>query len=55
MSVTCLLTITIKVNIAPAAESQLNNGVTKMKKVKTGRGFWSWLMGQGWDTAGGNG
>jgi hypothetical protein len=55
MSVTCLLTITIKVNIAPAAESQLNNGVTKMKKVKTGRGFWSWLMGQGWDTACGNG
>jgi len=26
-----------------------------MKKVKTGRGFWSWLMGSGWDTAGGNG
>jgi len=26
-----------------------------MKKVKAGRGFWSWLMGSGWDTAGGNG
>ena len=30
-------------------------GVTEMKKVKAGRGFWSWLMGSGWDTAGGNG
>jgi len=26
-----------------------------MKKTKTGRGFWSWLMGHGWDSAGGNG
>jgi len=26
-----------------------------MKKVKGGRGFWSWLAGQGWDTAGSNG
>jgi hypothetical protein len=30
-------------------------GVTEMKKVKTGRGFWSWLMGEGWDSGGGNG
>jgi hypothetical protein len=53
--VTRLLTITIKVNIAPAAESQFKQGVTMMKKVKTGRGFWDWLLGGGWDTAGGNG
>jgi hypothetical protein len=30
-------------------------GVIEMKKVKTGRGFWSWLLGSGWDTAGSNG
>jgi hypothetical protein len=28
---------------------------TKMKKTKAGRGFWNWLMGHGWDSAGGNG
>jgi len=50
-----LLTITIKVNIAPAAESQLNNGVTEMKKVKTVRGFWSWLLGYGWESGGSGG
>jgi hypothetical protein len=27
----------------------------EMKKVKTGRGFWSWLLGEGWSSAGGNG
>jgi len=54
--VTYLLTISIKVNIPASAESHLLMGVTKMKKVKTGRvGFWSWLMGSGWDSAGGNG
>jgi len=26
-----------------------------MKKVKAGRGFWGWLMGQGWTNLGGNG
>jgi len=26
-----------------------------MKKVKTTRGFWNWLMGHGWDSAGSNG
>jgi len=26
-----------------------------MKKVKTGRGFWSWLLGCGWDGGGSNG
>jgi len=26
-----------------------------MKKTKAGRGFWSWLGGHGWDSAGGNG
>jgi hypothetical protein len=53
--VTRLLTITIKVNIPGAAESQSNNGVTEMKKVKTGRGFWSWILGCGWDSGGSGG
>jgi len=26
-----------------------------MKKTKAGRGFWSWLMGHGWDNAGASG
>jgi len=26
-----------------------------MKKVKTVRGFWGWLCGEGWSSAGGNG
>jgi hypothetical protein len=28
------------------------NGVTGMRKVKTVRGFWGWLLGEGWDTGG---
>jgi hypothetical protein len=51
-----LLTISIKVNIAPTAESQFEQrGLKKMKKTKAGRGFWSWLMGSGWSSGGGNG
>jgi hypothetical protein len=50
-----LLTISIKVNIAPSAELNLRpKGREKMKKTKAGRGFWSWLMGSGWSGAGGN-
>jgi len=26
-----------------------------MKNVKTGRGFWSWLLGGGWASGGSNG
>jgi len=26
-----------------------------MKNRKTGRGFWNWLMGHGWDGGGANG
>jgi len=26
-----------------------------MKKIKSSRGFWSWLMGSGWASGGGNG
>jgi len=26
-----------------------------MRKVKAGRGFWGWLLGQGWSAGGGNG
>jgi hypothetical protein len=53
--VTQLLTITIKVNIPSSAESQFLSGVTIMKNVKTGRGFWSWLLGGGWASGGSNG
>ena len=44
--VNCLLTISIKVNIPSSAESQWTNGVTTMKKVKTGRGFWELAHGR---------
>jgi hypothetical protein len=37
------------------AESQLEQRGTKMKKTKAGRGFWSWLMGHGWENAGAGG
>jgi hypothetical protein len=50
--VNVLLTLSIKVNIPTAAESQLRNGVTTMKKIKTGRGFWDWLGGHGWGGGG---
>jgi hypothetical protein len=53
--VTHLLTITIKVNIPLNCRIAVQTRGDRMKKAKTGRGFWSWLMGQGWDTAGGNG
>jgi hypothetical protein len=33
----------------------VTNGVNEMKKTKAQRGLISWLMGQGWDTTGGNG
>jgi hypothetical protein len=49
-----LLTITIKVNIPSPNRSDFL-GVKVMRKVKTGRGFWSWLMGEGWDGGGANG
>jgi hypothetical protein len=50
-----LITLSIKVNMLPAAESQSKQRGVNMKKVKAGRGFWSWLMGSGWDSAGSNG
>jgi hypothetical protein len=49
-----LLTITIKVNSAPSAESDEDRG-NEMKKGMNGRGFWSWLGGWGWSGTGGNG
>jgi len=27
----------------------------KIKKAKTTRGFWGWLMGEGWTNLGGSG
>ena len=53
--VTCLLTIMIKVNMPPGCRIAVTKGVTEMKKTKAGRGLISWLMGEGWTTAGGNG
>ena len=44
-----------KVNIRLICRIEVWLQGTEMKKTKTGRGFWSWLMGHGWDTAGGNG
>jgi len=35
--------------------SRSANGVRVMKKTKAARGLISWIMGHGWDTAGGNG
>jgi hypothetical protein len=51
-----LLTISIKVNNAPSCRIAVETkGLKKMKKTKAGRGFWSWLMGSGYSTGGGNG
>jgi hypothetical protein len=50
-----LSTISIKVNVAPSAESKIDKRGMEMKKSKAGRGIWSWLMGSGWDGGGGNG
>jgi len=51
-----LLTISIKVNIGVSCRIAVeSNGVTEMKKVKTGRGFWTWLLGGGWGSGGNNG
>jgi len=50
-----LSTISIKVNIPPVRRIEFNKGAPEMNKVRTGRGFWSWLLGSGWSGAGGNG
>lgn len=34
------------------AESQLEQRGLEMKKTKAVRGFWSWLMGHGWENTG---
>jgi hypothetical protein len=51
-----LLTISVKVNIPLSCRIAVGaKGALKMKKTKAGRGFWSWLMGSGWSSGGGNG
>jgi hypothetical protein len=51
-----LLTISIKVNIGPICRIAVETkGLETMKKMKAGRGFWSWLMGSGYSSGGGNG
>jgi hypothetical protein len=43
-----LLTLFVKVNIPPAAESQFDNGGLPMKKHVPARwSFWTWLLGGG--------
>jgi hypothetical protein len=39
----------------PRLPNRSEQGVTSMKKVKTSRGFWGWLCGEGWGDTGGNG
>src|SRR5207253_5094430 len=50
-----LLTISIKVNVLCICRITSDDRGLVMKKVKTTRGFWNWLKGHGWDTAGSNG
>jgi hypothetical protein len=50
-----LSTMSIRVNIHPSAESDFRQRGLDMKDIKKGRGFWSWLLGSGWDGGGGNG
>ena len=50
-----LSTITIRVNKPhPPNRVDWKRG-WDMRKAKAGRGFWSWLLGQGWSSGGGNG
>ena len=37
-----------------SAESDFKRGL-KMKKIKTSRGFWDWLLGGGYSGTGGHG
>jgi hypothetical protein len=50
--VNCLLTISIKVNVLPTAESQIDRGLEMKKQT---RGFWTWVLGGGWGGGGSNG
>jgi hypothetical protein len=38
----------IKVNVSPSCRIAVTTGDVKMQKAKTGRGFWSWILGEGW-------
>jgi hypothetical protein len=53
--VNLLLTISIKVNIGPTVTNHGAHRGRDMKNAKQTRGFWSWLAGHGWDSAGSNG
>jgi hypothetical protein len=50
-----LLTTTVKDNIGPTLSNHAERRGREMKKTKQARGFWSWLAGHGWDSAGSNG
>jgi hypothetical protein len=50
-----LSTISIRVNIQPICRIIFRPRGMDMKNAKAGRGFWSWLLGSGWDGGGGNG
>jgi hypothetical protein len=47
--------MSIRVNIAPTAESQGNERGQPMKNAKTTRGFWDWILGGGTTSTGSNG
>jgi len=47
-----LLTIFIKVNVLFGCRITHREGAGNMKKQT--RGFWGWLLGEGWTNTGGN-
>ena len=50
-----LLTIRIKVNLRPICRIVFENRGSEMKKTNGRVPFWSWLLGSGWGSTGGNG
>jgi hypothetical protein len=50
-----LLTISLKDNNCPNCPIRSENRGRDMKNAKQTRGFWSWLGGHGWSSAGSNG
>lgn len=53
--VNSLLTISIKVNVPFICRIRNSKRGLKMKKIKTSRGFWDWLLGGGYSGTGGHG
>jgi hypothetical protein len=53
--VNCLLTISIKVNVLRICRIILGYRGLEMKKTKSTRGLWTWLLGGGWCGGGAGG